>query len=378
MKKFFEYAKHFIAPVIVAIVAIVFATDYQSFTSIVKTINVEVKADDSTSGTINTEVAEVDEEDTEEDKISEEEAEAMDKTSGSVAGVSAEGLSDGSYSGSGYGWANSSLAYKAGQGTSGPSVSVTVTVKNGKITAISASSSDTSAYFSRAKAIIPTIISKQSTSVDVVSGATYSSNGLKQAINNAISKAAGKEEKVTKPKEEVTTSSKKDSNKHKLELVQEDTEDEVNADEEIDDGASIYASGSYTCKGKGLNGDIVLKVTFKEDKITNIGIVSYEDDDEWFEEAWALKDQIIETQSADVDVVSGATYSSNGIKTAVTDAMQQAKDKMAEKKANQALSTNNANSEDESLSAKTSVSTNEAVSANGIVGGIMLWVMHIL
>ncbi len=369
MKKFIEYAKHFIAPLMVVVVVAVFAGNYQSFTSIVRTIDVEVKADDTASGSIDTTVIEAEEE-ANEDAVSEEEAEAMDKTSGSVAGVSAEGLSDGSYSGSGYGWANSSLAYKAGQGSSGPSVSVTVTVKDGKITAINASSSDTSSYFSRAKAIIPSIIKKQSTSVDVVSGATYSSNGLKQAINNAISKAAGKEEKIEKPKEEAQSASKSDKDKPKLDMAEDEAEDEAdsNADgsEIIDDGATIYASGSYTCKGMGLNGDTVLKVTFSQDKITEIKIVSYEDDEEWFTDAWALKDQIIETQSADVDVVSGATYSSNSIKTAVKDAMQQAKDKMDAYKASQTVSGN------------ATISGKVAVSANNILGGILSWATHIL
>lgn len=39
------------------------------------------------------------------------------------------------------------------------------------------------------KKIIQEIISKQSTDVDVVSGATYTSEGLKEAVNEAIAAA---------------------------------------------------------------------------------------------------------------------------------------------------------------------------------------------
>lgn len=68
------------------------------------------------------------------------------------------------------------------QGFNGP-VTVAVTVKDKKITAIKIlSNSDTPSFFDRAKnGIIPAILKTQSTDVDVVSGATYSSNGIKNA-----------------------------------------------------------------------------------------------------------------------------------------------------------------------------------------------------
>lgn len=71
-----------------------------------------------------------------------------------------------------------------------PGMKVSVTIKNDKITDIKIiSSNDSSSYLNRAKSIINDIINKQSTNVDSVSGATYSSKGIKDAVNAALSQA---------------------------------------------------------------------------------------------------------------------------------------------------------------------------------------------
>ena len=73
-------------------------------------------------------------------------------------------------------------------------VKVSVTVKDHKITAIKVlSNSDDAAFFNRASAgVIKNILAKQSLKVDVVSGATYSSNGIIKAVKNALT---GEEDK---------------------------------------------------------------------------------------------------------------------------------------------------------------------------------------
>lgn len=85
---------------------------------------------------------------------------------------------DGTYSGSGTGFR-------------GGTTTVSVTIKSGKITDIKTiSSEDTPQFYQQAQNTIPNeIISNQSTSVDTGSGATYSSNGLIQAVQNALDKA---------------------------------------------------------------------------------------------------------------------------------------------------------------------------------------------
>lgn len=103
---------------------------------------------------------------------------------------------DGTYTGSGKGF--------------GGTISVKVTVKDGKISAIdvTSASGETASYFSKAKGIIPKMISGQTTNVDAASGATYSSNGIITAVRNALSKAeTGKSS--TKKKKKKTKNKKK-------------------------------------------------------------------------------------------------------------------------------------------------------------------------
>ena len=71
-------------------------------------------------------------------------------------------------------------------------MTVRVTVSGGKVASIELGSSmDDEPYFGRAWATIPgRIIAAQTTSVDAVSGATYSSEGIRDAVNNALKKAA--------------------------------------------------------------------------------------------------------------------------------------------------------------------------------------------
>ena len=65
-----------------------------------------------------------------------------------------------------------------------------------------------------------------------------------------------------------------------------------------------------------------MTVTVKGGYITAISIDSYRDDYEFFSRAKrSVIDEILSAQSPDVDAVSGATYSSNGIMEAVADAL---------------------------------------------------------
>lgn len=64
---------------------------------------------------------------------------------------------------------------------------VAVTIKDKQITSIEIlSASDDEPFFGRAKGLIDQIIKKQSTKVDTVSGATYSSKGIISAVKNAL------------------------------------------------------------------------------------------------------------------------------------------------------------------------------------------------
>ena len=100
---------------------------------------------------------------------------------GNAAGsfaIASANLNDGVYTGS-------------GQGFNGP-IRVRVTVSGGNITSVDIlSHSDDAPFFNRAKAVIGRLLGSPGKSVDTVSGATYSSRGIIDAVRNALA-GAGK------------------------------------------------------------------------------------------------------------------------------------------------------------------------------------------
>lgn len=80
-------------------------------------------------------------------------------------------------------------------------------------------------------------------------------------------------------------------------------------------------SASYDGIAKGYKGDIKVRVKVDSGKISDIEILETSDDEEYFSKAKNLINDIINNQSTDVEVVSGATFSSNGIIGAVKDAL---------------------------------------------------------
>ena len=193
-------------------------------------------------------------------------------------------------------------------GFSGP-VTVAVTIMDKKIISIDIlSSTDDEAFFNRAKGVIDRIIASQSFDVDVVSGATYSSNGIIGAVKNALT--GEKDNGVTgKSKQESTSESESDSSLAEIAAVQD---------------ASAYKDGTYYGTGKGFAGTMKIKVDISGGKIASISIVSTKDGDSYVKSASSLLDTIVEKQSTNVDTVSGATFSSRGIIAAVRSALSQA------------------------------------------------------
>ncbi len=73
----------------------------------------------------------------------------------------------------------------------GGTVSVAVTIQDGTITdvAIVSAKQEDAAYFDAAKGVIDEILEAQTTEVDTVSGATFSSSGILHAVADALGKA---------------------------------------------------------------------------------------------------------------------------------------------------------------------------------------------
>lgn len=229
----------------------------------------------------------------------------------SVSKVSESGTwKDGTYTGSGKGF--------------GGTISVKVTVKDGKISAIdvTSASGETASYFSKAKGIIPKMISGQTTNVDAASGATYSSNGIITAVRNALSKAeTGKSS---------TKKKKKKNKKNKKKNSSSDSNNNITAP------AEGYEDGTYTgsaaCSGEQFKEySVTANVTIKNGKISAVEISSTAKGTNL--KQFMSRDEIKNLPSlivskngtSGVDAVSGATYSSHAIFNAVNDALSKAK-----------------------------------------------------
>ncbi|ADH97810.1 FMN-binding protein [Salisediminibacterium selenitireducens] len=103
----------------------------------------------------------------------------------------------------------------------------------------------------------------------------------------------------------------------------EGNENNGNGDEETDFGD--LADGVYETTGEGYNDDIVVETTIEGGEIVSVEILSH---DETYGIGTDATDElpgtIVDANSPDVDGVSGATYSSDGIKEAVRAALEEA------------------------------------------------------
>ena len=222
-------------------------------------------------------------------------ADAFDGDSDALTEVSytdPDAYVDGTYTGSAAGY--------------GGTITVSVTISDGEIASITivSAAGETSSYLASAKSVISSILSAQSPNVDTVSGATYSSNGIINAVKAALKQAAAS------------------------------SDDEEDEEEETDTAIDFttlpnygYTDGIYTGTGEGWGGDIVVSVEVSGGQIIAVTVLSAEDETyAYWSQAVTILDTIIEAQSAEVDAVSGATYSSEGILEAVSNALADAVD----------------------------------------------------
>lgn len=198
--------------------------------------------------------------------------------------------------------------YGTGTGFGG-TLKVKVEISGGKITSIQImENQDGSEYISKASALINTIIQNQSTNVDTVSGATYSSVGIIQAVRNALSQAA------------VSTSGTTTSG----EAGNAGNSGNQNQDTSAATGNFPYKEGIYYGTAEGYSGDVSVAVVIQEKSIKAILITETSDDEAFFQRAMGVVKNVLKTQSTEVDTVSGATYSSKGILGAIQNALKQA------------------------------------------------------
>jgi uncharacterized protein with FMN-binding domain len=246
------------------------------------------------------------------------------------------GYQDGTYTGTATGF--------------GGDITVEVVIENGKISAIRviSASGETKSYWNKAIAVIDQAVSANSPNVDTVSGATYSSTGILNAVKRALAQAAvGEVEDLTvvelpaEEEGEVTEQPSAPPEESPEPSTPEDDPEESTTPEE----SVSYPDGSYTGSALCTDEDVFsyqlhVTITVLEGKITQVTVekgedtsddpesndtfLSYAVDGRSRKNVWypGVVSQIMEKQSAQgIDVVSGATYSSKAIAEAAQQAL---------------------------------------------------------
>ena len=164
----------------------------------------------------------------------------------------------------------------------GGRLTVEVVVSGGQIADVSVlAHSDTPGISDGAIANIPgRIVAANDTKVDAVSGATITSEAIMSAVENALSEAAV-------------------------------------------DMAVGWADGTYKGSAAGFSGQIEVEVTVSSGQIADVKVVSHSDTPGISDSAInTIPGRIVEANSPEVDIVSGATYTSEGIIAAVRSALE--------------------------------------------------------
>ena len=207
-------------------------------------------------------------------------------SSGNAEVADLDSVEDGVYSGS-------------ADGYSGP-ISVEVTVEGGEITDVKVlSHSDSPGISDPAIEEVPAaMVAGNTTEVEVVSGATFTSTGIINAANIALTGEAG-------------------------EASEAPVVDEGEEDEDIEASDNVFFDGTYTETVEGHNGPMTVEVVVEGNVITSVVVLEHEETDGLADPA--LEDvpaAIIARNGTDVDVVSSATVTSEAVIKAVEKALE--------------------------------------------------------
>ena len=144
--------------------------------------------------------------------------------------------------------------------------------------------------------LINSVILAQSTDVDVITSATFSSNGLLEAINTALNQAAtgnGGAEQPEPPAE---------------------------------NGGAVegLADGVFEGTASSFGGPLTVQVTVEGGQIVSVEYLEISDTPMWIDMVFpALPEAIIQAQGTDVDIITGATVTSTALLEAVSNALGQ-------------------------------------------------------
>ena len=187
------------------------------------------------------------------------------------------------------------------QGFGGP-ITLQVTIQNDTIADITIvrAEGETQPYFSRARRVISTILECNTPEVDSISGATYSSTGILNAVKSALSSAA---------------------------IQTEPPAEEAPAEETpAEPAAPQYQDGTYT----GTSGSTTVSVTITDGSVTEVAVLPPEEEKQslWQRAKAAVKAVLSEEPGKNEATFSAAD--NTAVDAAVQDALLQAVPRPAE------------------------------------------------
>ena len=194
---------------------------------------------------------------------------------------------------------------------------------------------DTEAFFNRANpGLVDSILFAQSTDVDMVTGATHSSEGILEAVADALAAARAGEvmssEEVTMTEE---TTEEATTEETVVEPVDMPTVDVIGTGvvAGLPTATATFTPGTHVVSATGHNAEtpIELSVTFSENQITDVTVLSHEES--FYGSGWGhrslpmVPDTILVQQSTlgfdDMDIRTGATESRDAVIEAVNEAI---------------------------------------------------------
>ena len=212
-------------------------------------------------------------------------------------------------------------------------INVSVEIQNGRLININViSHNEDISYFNRAYSVISQLLSGSS-SVDTVSGATITSRGLINAVNNALSKAGVKDTIINNNPDVESDPSKNPSKNPSQNSEEDDDEPDFDNSKKLKDGEYFAEANGYAVL-IGKDSDqitypkeeripIRIKLTIKDSKIFSIDIISHNETPEYLVASMKVIDDFLAGKEK-VDTVSGATLTSSALKSAIKDALKQA------------------------------------------------------
>ena len=180
--------------------------------------------------------------------------------------------------------------FSASEQGMGGQVTVTLTMDGDQITAVDIEGKDETPTIGGAaiETLIPAILEAQGADIEAVAGATITSDAVIKAVKKALDQAAG-------------------------------------GGEAPEAAELAFTAGTYTGTADGYNGPVEISVTFDDAAITDIEVVSSSETANVGTPAYdILIPQMIEANGTGVDGVSGATFTTRALKTAVNAAAEAA------------------------------------------------------